>query len=91
MKGRRMKPSRLSCGIAHAVSRLLRQRVGHGPREEAAAVRPDHDAADVVGAARVERPDDVHVLAVIGEVGAVAAVDAAPVDEQRLVGTAGIS
>jgi hypothetical protein len=51
----------------------------------AAAVRPDHDAADVTGDERVQRPDDVYVLAVVGEEGAGAAVDPAAVDEQRLM------
>jgi hypothetical protein len=39
----------------------------------------------VTGDERIERRDRVHVLAVVGEEGARAAVDPAAVDQQRLV------
>jgi hypothetical protein len=51
----------------------------------AAAVRPDHDAPDAAGGQRGERAERVHVLPGVGEVGTVATVDPAAVDEQRLV------
>ena len=63
----------------------LRQRVRHRLSDVAAAVRLDHDAADVAVDDRGQRPDRVHVLAVAGEVGALAAVEPTAVDEQRLV------
>jgi hypothetical protein len=64
----------------------LRQRVGHRASEDAAAVRPDHDAADVPRDDRSQRPDRVQVaVGGVGEVDARAAVDPAAVDEQRLV------
>jgi hypothetical protein len=43
------------------------------------------------GDERVQRPDDVYIVAAVGEVGAAPAVDPAAIDEQRLVVTAGIS
>jgi hypothetical protein len=64
----------------------MRQGIGHRASKNTAAVRPDHDAADVSGDERVRRPDYVYVPAGVGEVGALAAVDPAAVDEQRLVG-----
>jgi hypothetical protein len=66
---------------------LLLQRVRHWS-DVAAAVLLDHDAADEALDDRSQRPDRVQVLAGVGEVGAVAAVDPAAIDEQRLVAVA---
>jgi hypothetical protein len=52
--------------------------------EDPAAVGRDDDAADHVGE-RSQRPDDVEVAAGIGEECAAAIIEAAAVDEQRLV------
>ena len=57
----------------------MRQRVRLDVGELAAAVRLDHDAADCARDQRRQRADHVHVLTGVGEVGAVAAVDAAAV------------
>src|SRR5918995_7196568 len=64
---------------------LLRQRVGHRASQVTAALRPDHDAAEVALEERRHVPVRVHVVAVVGEEGAVAPVDPAAVDEQGLV------
>jgi hypothetical protein len=47
---------------------LLRQRIGQRVGEIPAAARLDHDAADVAGYNRVQRPVGVQVIAGIGEV-----------------------
>jgi hypothetical protein len=62
---------------------MLRQRAGHHASQLAAAIRPDHDAADVALDHRGPRSDRVQVVAGVGEEGAVAAVDPAAADEQR--------
>jgi hypothetical protein len=55
--------------------------------EDASLVGPDQDAADAALDDRGQRPDRVEVLAAVGEVGAVAAIEPNTADDQIFVAT----
>ena len=66
-------------------SPAARPAVRHDASEVPTAVGPDHNAAEMALDDRCHRADRVYVVASVGEVGTVATVDPAAVDEQRFV------